>query len=36
MEILINGYTLGTIVLKSYKQEMKTYQNDTILQEKTM
>jgi len=30
------GYKMGTPALKPYKREMKSYQNDAILQEKAM
>lgn len=30
----ILGYTLGTPTLKPYKREIKSHQNDTVLQEK--
>lgn len=30
------GYNLGTPALKPYKREIKLYQNDTVLQEKTI
>ena len=33
---IIIGYNLGTPALKPYKREMKPYQNDTVLREKTM
>ena len=31
-----DGYNLGTPALKPYKRAIKTYLNDTILQEKAM
>ena len=30
------GYKMGTPTLKPYKREIKSHQNDTILQEKSM
>lgn len=32
----VHGYNLGTPALKPYKRAIKTYLNDTILQEKAM
>lgn len=34
--IKILGYKMGTPVLEPYKREIKTYQNDMVLREKTM